>query len=69
MNNTLSFKNHDVGMKVAQALLSEDYVVLLSLEENLLIINYEWSAYSDRNDVIFMRRDEFEEEYFNTEGE
>ena len=63
--NELAFKNHENGMKVAKMLLDEDYVVLLSYEEQLLIVNYEWSERgADRNDVIFMRRDEFEEEFF-----
>lgn len=64
MNNELSFYNHERGMAVAKALLDEHYVVLLSYEGDLLIVNYEWSSNSDRNDVVFMRRDEFEEEFF-----
>ena len=63
MSNEISFYNHEMGLRVAKALLDEHYVVMLSYEEDLLIINYEWSHASDRNDVIFMRRDEFEEEY------
>ena len=63
MKNELTFDNHENGMKVAQMLLDENYVVMLSLEGNLLVINYEWSHYSDRNDVVFMRRDEYEEEW------
>lgn len=62
--NELSFHNHERGMAVAKALLDEHYVVLLSYEEDLLILNYEWSPNTDRNDVVFMRRDEFEEEFF-----
>ena len=60
----LSFYNHERGISVAKELLDEHYVVLLSYEEDLLIVNYEWSSNSDRNDVVFMRRDEFEEEFF-----
>lgn len=65
--NELSFYNHERGMAVAKALLDEHYVVLLSHEENLLILNYEWSLSSNRNEVVFMRRDEFEEEFFESE--
>ena len=64
MKHELSFHNHERGMAVAKALLDEHYVVLLSYEEDLLILNYEWSPNTDRNDVVFMRRDEFEEEFF-----
>lgn len=62
--NEIAFKNHDRGLEVAKALLDESYVVLLSYEENLLIVNYEWSeSNADRNDVVFMPRWEFEENY------
>ena len=67
MNNELSFYSHERGMAVAKALLDEHYVVLLSYEEDLLILNYEWSPHTNRNDVVFMRRDEFEEEFFEHE--
>ena len=64
MKNELTFKNHDNGFKVAKMLLDEDYVVMLSYEEDLLILNWEWSERgADRNDVVFMRRDEFDEKY------
>lgn len=50
-------------LEVAKTLIDEHYVVLLSYEENLLIVNWEYSPESDRNDVVFMGREEFEEEY------
>lgn len=70
LQNELSFKNHENGMKVAQMLLQENYVVMISTEEDLLILNWEWSESgleyggADRNDVVFMRRDEFDEKYY-----
>lgn len=51
------------GLEVAKTLIDEHYVVLLSYEENLLIVNWEYTPKSDRNDVVFMGREEFEEEY------
>ena len=64
MKNELTFKDHDRGFDVARALLNEDYVVMLSYEEGLLILNYEWSWNgADRNDVVFMNRWEFDEKY------
>lgn len=66
LKNEIAFRNHDNGLKVAKTLLDEDYVVLLSYEEELLIVNYEWSENgADRNDIVFMRRDEYEEELDN----
>ena len=62
--NEIAFHNHKKAFEVAAALLEESYVVLLSCEEDLIILNYEWSEnFADRNDVVFMRRDEFEEDY------
>ena len=58
----IAFDDHENGMVVAQALLNEHYVVMLSYENNLLIVNYEYSHNSDRNDIVFMSRDEYEEE-------
>ena len=64
--NEIVFKNYNKGLEVAKALLDEDYVVMLSYEEQLLVLNYEWSERgADRNDVVFMRRDEYEEEVYN----
>ena len=62
MKNELTFKNHCRGFEVAKTLLDEGYVVMLSYEEDLLVLNWEWSEHdADRNDVVLMRRDEFEE--------
>lgn len=61
MKNELTFKDYENGLAVARALLDENYVVMLSYEEDLLVVNYEWSYCSNRNDIVFMRRDEYEE--------
>ena len=65
MKNELVFKNHENGYKVAKMLLDEGNVVLLSYEEEFLVLNWEWceSGYADRNEVVFMPRDEFDEKY------
>ena len=67
--NELAFSNHEDAMKVAQILLKECYVVLLSCEENLIILNWEYAHMSDRNDVVFMSLDEFDENYVQIEPE
>lgn len=49
-----------------EVLINNGYVVLLSKEENLWIINYIWSENNaNRNDVVFMSRDEYEDIIFN----
>jgi len=48
-----------------EVLINNGYVVLLSKEEKLWIINYIWSENNaDRNDVVFMSREEYEDEIF-----
>ena len=67
--NELGFKNEEDAMKVASILLNNFYVVMLSKEENLTIVNYEYSHLSDRNDVIFRSLEEWEWEEYNKEKE
>ena len=68
LDRTISFKNHDDGFKVAKALLDADYVVMLSYEEEFLVVNYEWSEMgANRGDVVFMTREEFEWNYYEIE--
>ena len=61
--NEIAFKNHNNGMSVAKMLLEEGNVVMLSYEDDLLIINWEWceSGFANRNDIAFMPKWEFEE--------
>ena len=64
MKNEIAFKNHSRGLGVAKALLDEGNVVMLSYEEEFLILNWEFSEHgADRNDVVLMRRDEYEERF------
>ena len=62
MENELAFTDYERGFDVAKALLDEGYIVMLSYEEEFLILNYEFSEHgADRNDMVLMRRDKFEE--------
>ena len=63
MKHELVFKNHDNGFKVAKMLLDEGNVVMLSYEEEFLVLNWEWceSGYADRNEVAFRAKWEDEE--------
>lgn len=67
--NEITFENHEAAFEVARKLLDEDYVVMLSKEEQLVVINYEWSPTSNRNDVVFMQRDEFDDKYVEVEDD
>lgn len=63
MKHELTFKNHENGFQVAKMLLEEGNVVLLSYEEEFLILNWEWceSGYADRNYIAFLQRHELDE--------
>ena len=66
MDNELAFESADAAFEIVRQMLTNGhYVVMLSREEQLWIINYEYSDLCDRNDMVFMPRDEFEEEYFS----
>lgn len=69
MKNELAFFSKEDALKVAELLLQNDYCVMLSKEDNLTIINYEYSQYSDRNDVVFMSAEEFDSKYYKVENE
>lgn len=49
------------AMDLAEILLEEDYVVMISREEDLYIVNFIWSeGGADRNDVVFKSREELD---------
>lgn len=45
---------------IVNSLISEGYVVMVSLEDNLWILNYIWTDGADRNEVVFVSREELE---------
>lgn len=60
-NNELTFDQYDDAIIVARILLKNGYVVMLSMEEELYVLNSIWTDNCDRNGVVFMSRGEFEE--------
>lgn len=69
MRDEIAVHDKEVALKIIDLLVDQDYVVMLSREENLYIINYIYSQYSDRNDVVFIDREEFDMKYYQIEGE
>lgn len=63
----IAIKNKEKALEVLGTLVDEEYCVMFSREEDLYIINYEYSEYSDRNNVVFMSKDEFEEKFTEIE--
>lgn len=63
MRAEIAIQDKESALEIVKILVEEEYCVLLSKEESLYIINYEYSEYSDRNNVIFMDRETFEQKF------
>ena len=62
--NELVFDCYEAAIYAAMILLKySHYVVMVSREEELWIVNYQYSDTCSRNDVVFMSREDFEEDY------
>jgi hypothetical protein len=69
-DNEIALHSFEDAVAVAKILLNNGYVTMISKEEKLYIVNYEWSpSDANRNDVAFMNREELEDIIFNTESE
>ena len=66
--NELVFNCYEAAIYAAMILLQYGhYVVMLSREEQLWIVNYQYSETCNRNDVVFMSREDFEEKFVEVE--
>lgn len=61
--NEITVSDKESAMKIANILVDEEYCVMLSKEEDLYIIDFEYSEFSDRNNVVFMNREDFEQRF------
>ena len=61
--NEIAIRNKEAAMRVVSCLVEEEYCVMLSREEDLYIIDFEYSEYSNRNNVVFMSREDFEQKF------
>lgn len=60
----LVFETPEAAFETVRQMLTDGhYVVMLSREEQLWIVNYLYSDLCNRNDVVFMSREDFEEDY------
>ena len=61
---SVAVHDYDQACALTKILMDNDYVVMLSVEEQMYIVSAIWSErHADRNDVMFMDRYEFEEKY------
>ena len=61
--NEIAVSDKESAMKIANILVDEEYCVMLSREEDLYIIDFEYSEFSDRNNVVFMNREDFKQKF------
>ena len=69
-NNEIAIHDKYIAQRIAENLMEEGYVVMMSREEQLYILNYIWSEHgADRNDVCFQHREVVEDYIFNAEDD
>lgn len=67
--NEIAVKSFANAETLAELLLDEGYVVMISKEEKLYIVNYVWSPdEANRNDVCFQDRELIEDFIFNPDN-
>jgi hypothetical protein len=65
-DNEIACRSLDDVHELEKVLLKNGYVVMVSAEENLFIVNFVWSeGHADRNDVVFESREYIEDIIFN----
>lgn len=64
-DNEIAVKCYDDAVAIAEILMANHYVVMLSKEENVYIVNYIYSEDCNRNDVVFNDRAEIEDMIFD----
>lgn len=66
----LVFETSEAAFETVRQMLTKGhYVVMVSREEELWIVNYQYSDTCSRNDVVFMSREDFAEENFKEDRE
>lgn len=63
----VAISNYNDACALASILLKNDYVVMLSKEENLTIVTAVWAPDCNRNYVAFMNAERLEEHYIAKE--
>lgn len=64
MKNEIAFETAEAAFETVRQMLTEGhYVVMLSREEQLWIVDYEYSDLCNRNDMVFMSYEDFYDKY------
>ena len=57
---SIACENYENALELAKLLVEEGYVVMLSKEDHIVVLNYIWTPYGDRNDVVFVSREDYD---------
>jgi len=60
--NEIAVSTFEQACDIAKILLDNHSAVMITMEEQLYIVNWEFSWLSDRNDIIFRSREDWEYE-------
>ena len=69
MERELAFHSIEAAQDVIKILIKEGYICMLSIEESLYIVNFIWADNANRNEVVFMEREIYEEEFIKAREE
>lgn len=59
----IALDTYEDAVATAEILLRNNYVVMLSREDVMFIVNAVFAVYGDRNDAVFMSREYFDDTY------
>lgn len=60
-DNQIACSNKDRAYEIADLLVQEGHVVMISKEDDLYIVSFEWTnPPADRNEIMFLTREEYE---------
>lgn len=59
----IALDTYEDAVATAEILLRNNYVVMLSREDAMFIVNAVFAVYGDRNDAVFMSREYFDDNY------
>lgn len=58
-DNEITVRSLEEVKSIQKILIDNNYVVMVSKEEQYYVINYIWSYLADRNDIVFRNRSDF----------
>ena len=61
-DNEIAMHSMADALELVKLLVSNGYVAAVSIEEELVIVNYVWTPrFADRNEIVFQNREDFDQ--------